>query len=178
MVWVEVQDGCLLASSYSLDDVYGALPSAAVHTALKEAFFQPKGKSSRSSDPAPSLVSTLPPSPTSPFLPRFPWHWSKCFMWSDWGRSEVGPWPCPQKTLVFQRDESLLVLAGWSRRVERFIYFIYLGDGWNRPTGEEERKALEHFHMPPFLPACTCRSEEALRTAFYIHIYHLKITGN
>lgn len=42
-----------IGSSYPLDDVYGALPSAAEHTALKEAFFQPKRKSSTSSDPAP-----------------------------------------------------------------------------------------------------------------------------
>ena len=31
-----------IGSSYPLDDVCGALPSAAEHTALKEAFFQPK----------------------------------------------------------------------------------------------------------------------------------------
>lgn len=170
-----------VGSSYPLDDVYGALPGAAEHTALKEAFFQPKGKSSPSSDPAPSLAPTPSPSPTGSFLPSFPWPWSKCFMWPDWGRSEVDPWPCPQKRLVFQRDESVLVLAGWSRRVEGFIYFIYLGDGWNRPTGEEEIKAAEHFHTPPFLPACTCRGVEPPRPAFFfflICIYLLKITGN
>ncbi|CAG11503.1 unnamed protein product, partial [Tetraodon nigroviridis] len=33
-----------IGSSYPLDDVYGALPSAAEHTALKEAFFQPKAE--------------------------------------------------------------------------------------------------------------------------------------
>lgn len=113
-----------IGSRYPLDDVYGALPSAAEHTALKEAFFQPKGKSSTSSDPAPSLAPTPSPSPTSSFLPCFPWPWSKCFMWPDWGRLEVDPWPCPQKKLVFQRDESVLVLAGWSRRGS-FISFIW-----------------------------------------------------
>lgn len=118
-----------IGSSYPLDDVCGAVPSAAEHTALKEAFFQPKGKSSTSSDPAPALAPTPSPSPTSSFLPCFPWPWSKCFMWPGWGRSEVDPWSCPQKRLVFQWDESVLVLAGWSRRVEGLIYFIYLGDG-------------------------------------------------
>lgn len=52
-----------IGSSYPLDDVCGAVPSAAEHTALKEAFFQPKGKSSMSSDPAPSLAPTPSPSP-------------------------------------------------------------------------------------------------------------------
>lgn len=87
-----------IGSSYPLDDVYGALPSAAEHTALKEAFFQLKRKSSTRSDPAP--VQPLPPPPArlqnpSSFLPCFPWLRSKCFMWLDWGRLEVDPCPCP-----------------------------------------------------------------------------------
>lgn len=99
-------------------------------------------------------------------------------MWPDWGKSELDPRPCPQKGLVFQRDESVLVLAGWSRGVEGFVYFIYLGDGWNRPTGEEDIKELEYFHMLLLLPACTCRGVKTLRAVFFIHMYYLKITGN
>lgn len=64
-----------IGSSYPLDDVCGALPSAAEHTALKEAFFQPKRKSSTSSDPR-SLPKkhSSPPSAADPqLLPaRFP----------------------------------------------------------------------------------------------------------
>lgn len=64
-----------IGSSYPLDDVCGALPSAAEHTALKEAFFQPKRKSSASSDPR-SLPKkhSSPPSAADPqLLPaRFP----------------------------------------------------------------------------------------------------------
>jgi len=41
-------------------------------------------------------------------------------MWLNWGRLKVGPRPCPKKTLVFQWDEGVLVLAGWSRGVEGF----------------------------------------------------------
>lgn len=63
-----MQDGRPLAWSYPfLDDVYGALPSAAEHTALKEAFFQPQRKSSTSSDLAPVQI---PPAPTPAAEPQ------------------------------------------------------------------------------------------------------------
>lgn len=48
---------------FPLDDVYGALPGAAEHTALKEAFFQAQRKSSRARTPLPSQKQSPAPPP-------------------------------------------------------------------------------------------------------------------
>lgn len=59
-----------IGSSYPLDDVYGALPSAAEHTALKEVFFQLQRKSSTSSDPTPFQPPHPTPSPNPAAEPQ------------------------------------------------------------------------------------------------------------
>lgn len=180
-----VQDGCPLTqvTLWMMCVERCLVQLSTLHS--KRPFFNPRVSHLRARTllpPKPPLQPLPHPPPRlqspSSFLLCFPWPWSKSFMWRDWGRLEVDPWSCPQKTLVFQRDESLLVLAGWSRRVEGFIYFTYLGDGWNRPTGVEDIKAPGHFHIPLIQPACTCRGVETRRAALFIHIYHLKITGN
>lgn len=57
------------------DDVYGPLPGAAEHTALKEAFFQAQRKSSRARTPLPSQKHSpapphcSPPAPSCALLP-------------------------------------------------------------------------------------------------------------
>lgn len=137
-----VQDGCPLAqvTLWMMCVEHCLVQLSTLHS--KRPFFNPRVSHLRAwtlLPPKPPLQPLPHPPPRlqspSSFLLCFPWPWSKSFMWRDWGRLEVDPWSCPQKTLVFQRDESLLVLAGWSRRAEGFIYFTYLGDGWNRPTG-------------------------------------------
>lgn len=77
--------------------------------------------------PTPATESQLLPAPASPGPgPR-----ASC------GQTGVGwrwtPGPCPQKTLVCQRDESVLVLAGRSRAAEGFSSFHVFGGGWVDP---------------------------------------------
>lgn len=133
-----------IGSSYPLDDVYGALPSAAEHTALKEAFFQPKGKSSTGWDPALSLAPTPSPSPTSSFLPCFPWPWSKCFMWPGWGRSEVDPRPLSSEETCFSAGRERVGVG----RVEQWGGGVHLFGGWVESShgrgGNKRAGALSH----------------------------------
>lgn len=117
----------------------------------KRPFFNPSESHPRARTPLPSkkTLLALPQTPSS-FLPCFPWPESKCFMWLDWGRLEVGPRPCPKKTLVFQWDGGVLVLAGWSGGVR----LMPPGRG-----GNKRPRALSHAL---FLgaPVCTCREVE------------------
>lgn len=96
----------------------------------KRPFFNPRVSHPLARTLLPSKTLSLPPprlqNPSS-FLPCFPWPLSKFFMWLDWGRLEVDPCPSRQKTLVFQEDESVLVLAGWTRGLEGSLD----GGGWN-----------------------------------------------
>lgn len=136
-----------------LDDVYGALPSAAEHTALKEAFFNPRESHPLARTLLPSKFPRPPPRLQNPssFLPCFPWPASKCFMWLHWGRLEVDPCACPQKTLVFQWDEGVLVLAGWSR-MGGGVQFMGLGWGWGGlPPGREGNKRTGAFSHALFI---------------------------
>lgn len=118
--------------------------SAAEHTALKEAFLQPQRKSSTNSDPRkktplhPPLLQT-----PSSFLPTSLWLDSRCFMWHDWGRLEVGPHPCPQKTLVFQWHEGSVGVG----RVEQWGGGAQRMKGGSLPPGRggnKRRGALSH----------------------------------
>lgn len=66
-----------IGSSYPLDDVYVALPCAAEHTALKEAFFlNPRESHPLARTPLPSKKTLAPPPPSaadpSSFLPASP----------------------------------------------------------------------------------------------------------
>lgn len=116
----------------------------------KRPFFNSRESHPQARTPLPSNHPTPPhPTPSPPptrlqnpssFLPCFPWLQSKCFMWLDWGRLEVDPCPCPQKTLVFQWDEGVLVLAGWSRWVEGFTLWGGGGARWDWPPGRERNK--------------------------------------
>lgn len=146
-----------IGSSYPLDDVYVALPCAAEHTALKEAFFlNPRESHPLARTPLPSKKTLVPPPLCCrpQLLPaRFPWLQPKCLMWLDWDRLETGPHLYPQKTLVFQWDEGVLVLAGWSRGEEGFNWWGELAPGRG---GNKRTRALSHALFLE-TPACTCR---------------------
>lgn len=138
-----------IGSSYPLDDV---LPGAAEHTALKEPFFQRKGKSSTRSDPH-SLPKHPPPPPPPPcaadpqLLPAcFPLAGLQVLHVAATGAGwRWAPPPlCPQKTLVFQWDEGVLVLAGWSRGVEGVERMGVRGGQPPGRAGNKRTSALSH----------------------------------
>lgn len=139
----------MVGSSYPLDDV---LLGVAEHTAFKYPpfFFQREGKKSQASSdhvPFPKTTPLLPPPvlQTPPLLPAcFPWPQTKCFMWLDLRQVGGRPPPCPQKTLVFQWEQGVLVLAGWSRGLKGF-------SRGRPPPREQEIKEKEHFHTASVL---------------------------
>lgn len=137
-----VQDGCPLArvTLWMMCMEHCLVQLSTLHS--KRSFFNSRESHPLARTPLPSSPPTPPLPPTrlqnpSSFLPCFPWLQSKCFMWLNWGRLEVDPCPCPQKTLVFQWDVGVLVLAGWSTWVEGFSLW---GGRWKWPPGREGNK--------------------------------------
>lgn len=139
-----VQDGCLLAQvTLWMMCVERCLVQLST-LQLKEAFLQPKGKSSTSSDPAPSP----PPNQLLP-APLPPWPRSKCFMWPDRARSEVDtPAPSSEETCFPAGRERVGVGGVEQKGGGVHLFHFHLGGGWVNSShgtgGNRSAGALSH----------------------------------
>lgn len=137
-----------IGSSYPLDDVCGALPSAAEHTALKEAFFQLKRKSSTSSDPTPFQPPPPPqpgcrtPAPSCPASPG-------CSPSASCGSTGAGwRWTPVLRRHLF--SSGMRVCWCWQGGAHGWRGSVYGVGGGTGPLGEKEIKEVENFHTASF----------------------------
>lgn len=138
-----------------LDDVCGALPSAAEHTALKEAFFNPRESHPlawtllSSKFPQPPAPSPHPgcrtPAPSCPASPGRPPSASCGSTGAGWRWT---PAPVLRRHLFSSGTRVCWCWQGGAELVEGFSLWGWVGGGGNYPRGEKEIKELEHFHTP------------------------------